>query len=196
MKTANLTGRALDYAVAKAQGRAMREPIRATYADIALLAPPFKLWEVTQIEMRYTDRPTTVLGVLHEITVVWHGIAPGCSAPSLKFIDTRGTLCYGSAGLFYISKEEAELEKLAIEKGSVGDFYPSTCGDDAVPIIGSKRIEVRWIITDAEGGGYWQAANLFTDTYGCMGPTFLIAAMRCFVASTLGDEIDIPQEFL
>jgi Protein of unknown function (DUF2591) len=31
---------------------------------------------------------------------------------------------------------------------------------------------------------------------GCMytGPTPLIAAMRCFVASKLGDEVDVPKE--
>ncbi len=29
-----------------------------------------------------------------------------------------------------------------------------------------------------------------------MGPTPLIAAMRCYVASKLGDEVDIPEELL
>jgi hypothetical protein len=28
------------------------------------------------------------------------------------------------------------------------------------------------------------------------GPTPLIAAMRCFVASKLGDEVDVPKELL
>lgn len=28
------------------------------------------------------------------------------------------------------------------------------------------------------------------------GPTYLIAAMRCYVASKLGDEVDIPKELL
>lgn len=28
------------------------------------------------------------------------------------------------------------------------------------------------------------------------GPTHLIAAMRCFVASRLGDEVDVPEELL
>ena len=33
---------------------------------------------------------------------------------------------------------------------------------------------------------------------GCMytGPTPLIAAMRCYVASKLGDEVDVPEELL
>ena len=28
------------------------------------------------------------------------------------------------------------------------------------------------------------------------GPTMLIAAMRCYVASKLGEEIDVPEELL
>jgi hypothetical protein len=33
-------------------------------------------------------------------------------------------------------------------------------------------------------------------TYLMFGPTPLIAAMRCYVASKLGDEIEIPEELL
>lgn len=33
-------------------------------------------------------------------------------------------------------------------------------------------------------------------TADLIGPTPLIAAMRCFVASRLGDEIEIPEELL
>jgi hypothetical protein len=55
------------------------------------------------------------------------------------------------------------------------------------PIIERERIEVRpydgvkWIATD----------NLTNHT---VGPTPLIAAMRCYVASKLGDDIDVPEE--
>jgi hypothetical protein len=33
------------------------------------------------------------------------------------------------------------------------------------------------------------------DQY-CRGPTPLVAAMRCYVASKLGDEIEVPEELL
>jgi hypothetical protein len=36
--------------------------------------------------------------------------------------------------------------------------------------------------------------DLDTPLYQEDGPTPLIAAMRCFVASKLGDEVDIPEE--
>ena len=43
----------------------------------------------------------------------------------------------------------------------------------------------------------WRAARYVgtVPTYG-YGPTPLIAAMRCYVASKLGDEIEIPEELL
>ena len=55
-----------------------------------------------------------------------------------------------------------------------------------------------------EDGWYANMYNRMTDstegysgdTYRCggEGPTPLIAAMRCFVASRLGDEVDVPEE--
>lgn len=71
-------------------------------------------------------------------------------------------------------------------------FAPSSSsvGDD---IIDREKIETRWCVTDSEGNGYWMAQNILTDTYGYSGPTRRIAAMRCYVASVLGDEIDLPE---
>ena len=38
--------------------------------------------------------------------------------------------------------------------------------------------------------------NIFIDGLECFmqGPTALIAAMRCFVASRLGEEVEVPEE--
>jgi hypothetical protein len=33
-----------------------------------------------------------------------------------------------------------------------------------------------------------------TESYTLDGPTPLIAAMRCYVASKLGDEVELPEE--
>ena len=41
---------------------------------------------------------------------------------------------------------------------------------------------------------YWNESTLNFDT--SYGPTPLIAAMRCFVASKLGDEVEVPEELL
>lgn len=47
---------------------------------------------------------------------------------------------------------------------------------------------------DRACGNQWRA-NHITAPYQ-LGPTPLVAAMRCYVASKLGDEVDIPEELL
>jgi len=65
-----------------------------------------------------------------------------------------------------------------------GRFNPSTNWAQAGPIIENhiSRLE--------DFGEYWEA-----DCCGstCTGPTPLIAAMRSYVASKLGDEIETPE---
>lgn len=63
---------------------------------------------------------------------------------------------------------------------------------------GGPIIEREGINTYQMQDGAWQA-NLdygMVDEAIYHGPTPLIAAMRCFVASKLGDEVDIPEELL
>ena len=52
-----------------------------------------------------------------------------------------------------------------------------------------------WMIDVGTYRGAWRAARHVGNapTYG-YGPTPLIAAMRCYVASKLGDEIELPTE--
>lgn len=55
-------------------------------------------------------------------------------------------------------------------------------------------------IIDHEGIGFYRAnmskwwAHPYGGEYNAEGPTALIAAMRCYVASKLGEEVDIPDE--
>jgi hypothetical protein len=56
------------------------------------------------------------------------------------------------------------------------------------PIIEREGISIRQVLTD-----FW-AAEVEAGDYEHDGPTPLIAAMRCYVASKLGDEIEIPDE--
>lgn len=72
-----------------------------------------------------------------------------------------------------------------------GTFTPSTNWAQGGPII--EREGITW-----DG----QAATLCRHVAGRYpkwteyGPTPLIAAMRCYVASKLGDEVEIPDELL
>ena len=73
-----------------------------------------------------------------------------------------------------------------------GRFNPSTDWSQGGPIIERERITI-----DArEHGQLWLAHSRLVGQDGITGPTPLMAAMRCYVASKLGDEIDVPQELL
>ena len=70
---------------------------------------------------------------------------------------------------------------------------------------GGPIIERECIATYASGAcsaapknpDYWVAEILdASEMITQYGPTPLIAAMRCFVASKLGDDVDIPEELL
>lgn len=78
---------------------------------------------------------------------------------------------------------------------------PDYCGDWAQggPIIERELISIESAFKAAgydPGGWYWRAACITEDdkAFFIDGPTPLIAAMRCYVASKLGDEIEIPEE--
>jgi hypothetical protein len=66
------------------------------------------------------------------------------------------------------------------------DFNPSTNWSHGGPIIEREKIELHNAVNNE-----W-AAHAEFQVYG-IGPTPLVAAMRCYVASKLGDNIDIPE---
>ena len=67
-------------------------------------------------------------------------------------------------------------------------YNPSTDWAQGGPIIEREGIFVGpW--GHAPGGIAWKSANKKFE-----GPTPLIAAMRCYVASKLGDTVEIPDE--
>jgi hypothetical protein len=62
------------------------------------------------------------------------------------------------------------------------------------PIIEREGLLVRPSFTDERDKWtsiQWAPKGVFES-----GPTPLVAAMRCYVASVLGDEVDIPEELL
>lgn len=70
-------------------------------------------------------------------------------------------------------------------------YSPSAKWDQGGPIIECEEI---CLISDASR---WAAASInYEDTTAQEGKTPLIAAMRCYVASKLGGEIEIPAELL
>ena len=79
-------------------------------------------------------------------------------------------------------------------------------GCDLAPVEYSTKWEFGGPLIEREGGTLWSTNacgwrckakyDYVNDKEGVTmsGPTPLIAAMRCFVASKLGEEVDIPEE--
>jgi hypothetical protein len=67
-------------------------------------------------------------------------------------------------------------------------FSPSELWAQGGPIIERDRIAIDPYVTHSQWGANKDGA-FYRD-----GPTPLIAAMRCYVASKLGDEVEIPEE--
>ena len=82
----------------------------------------------------------------------------------------------------------------------VGQGYsPSSHWNQGGPIIERECLDVHWNPGDADMAAFWIADTpLPKSPRDCwptgMGPTPLIAAMRVFVASRLGNEVDVPEE--
>ena len=74
-------------------------------------------------------------------------------------------------------------------EGEPAMWQPSTDWAQGGPIIERERIQLR-PIRGAEWDAYWGLSKDATGT------TPLIAAMRCYVASKLGDEVDVPEELV
>jgi len=80
-----------------------------------------------------------------------------------------------------------------------GELSPSTQWHYGGPIIERKGIDVRryeWLSPSMKV--LWWSAQFYGTLNPCeqYGPTPLVAAMRCYVASKLGDEIEVPRKLL
>lgn len=73
-----------------------------------------------------------------------------------------------------------------------GFFAPSIEWDIGGPIIEWEKITVG--ITDGNDVGWTAWLRNDNGKYWYCGSTPLIAAMRCFVASKLGNDVEIPEE--
>ena len=84
------------------------------------------------------------------------------------------------------------------EHGTVTDgfkrYSPSSDWEIGGPIIELARVRVTPFPPGREADGW--SAGIYGKEIGVAGPTPLIAAMRCYVASKFQNGIDIPEELL
>ncbi len=79
------------------------------------------------------------------------------------------------------------VDSLTKEPEVLVNYRPSTSWSQGGPIIERERIVVQF-------GPLWTAVHHKRLGQPSYGPTPLIAAMRCYVASKLGNEVDVPEE--
>ena len=83
----------------------------------------------------------------------------------------------------------AKCDGLLHDDGTVSDYWqPSGLWEQGGPIIEREKIDV---CVDNDGWFTWYAKKGDVERGGA---TPLIAAMRCYVASKLGPEVDVPEE--
>jgi len=88
----------------------------------------------------------------------------------------------------------AKCEGIALEPHRGGWAYAAYSTDWAQggPIIEREGLNLNYTTMIQSA---WSATSMNDlQEFGEYGPTPLIAAMRCYVASMLGNEIDIPKE--
>jgi hypothetical protein len=99
----------------------------------------------------------------------------------------------------------ASLVSLRNNNGTGKPFTPSTNWAQGGPIIERetdvlrKRSKAEEASLAYPNPNFKFKAEKFSDTsayFCCFGSTPLIAAMRCFVASKMGDSVEIPDELL
>ena len=73
-------------------------------------------------------------------------------------------------------------------------FCPSTDWTRGGPLIERECIDVMFEGPEWYAYMRYEAADGYNRTLQYDGPTPLIAAMRCYVASKLGDDVEIPEE--
>jgi hypothetical protein len=72
-------------------------------------------------------------------------------------------------------------------------WSPSTNWLQGGPIIERERFQV---VPKRVNSNWYAAYCKGNVNVGLIGPTPLVAAMRCYVASKLGEEVDMPEEML
>lgn len=90
---------------------------------------------------------------------------------------------------------DGKLHLISDSRDVFNDPYcPSTNWSQGGPIIEREKIDLIYSYGD-EWGAYGNEPYI-DERVTASGPTPLIAAMRCFVASKLGDVVDVPEELV
>ena len=77
------------------------------------------------------------------------------------------------------------------------EFAPTANWAQGGPIIEREWLDLTSWPNESDEEQRWQCHQYDAPKpYQALGPTPLVAAMRCLVASRLGDEVDVPDELV
>ncbi len=191
VRTSEIYGRALAWAVALVQGRALREPVYATNDDVKDLPIPFTLYEVTHV----LRNDVLVSTHVQPVTVERYGILQHvrATAPSITFRGADGRRSLGSVSMFFLTEEEAQLDVQLQMKGGLKGFDPETDWRQTGDLIDEVGIMF-------QSSGHLEVLA-YTRMRGTSGPTAIgashrQAALRLVVMLKFGKEIEVPVELL
>lgn len=204
VKTQNLQGAALDWAVVKTLGGVQPIP-ETTWEDVKDIEVPFQMWEVvTNSDGDAWIEPISVVrcGVDHTV---------GATAPSISAIDSKGETFRGSIRDYYLTALQAENEVRRITKGDLSNpLKYSTKWEYGGPLIDASKINLvctggKWVAelgqldpinTYGPQGDDWGTYFQIEEFGVATGPTPLIAAMRALIASQFGSEVEVPDNLV
>ena len=76
-------------------------------------------------------------------------------------------------------------------------YRPSVAWEQGGPIIEREWLDITPWPNESREDMRWHCQQYDTaNDFAQYGPTPLIAAMRCFVASKMGDDVEIPEELI
>jgi Protein of unknown function (DUF2591) len=111
--------------------------------------------------------------------------------------------CEGADGLFFDGVTwgfnlNGQTKVLAKGWGPMMTFLPSIEYTQGGPIIEREKIDLHLLY---DKPNIWAASlsnpwETLPNVFSRLGPTPLIAAMRCFVASKMGDTFEVPEGLL
>lgn len=177
----------LDWAMAMILGRAEREPVYAKDDDLEGKVLPITLYETASI-----TSPNTPFDVrVSSIRVTRFGVLPGAKLPLINFLCEDGSEGRGAVGMFYLTKQEAELEAKATLKGYALEFHPTTSWGDCGQLLHDYRVTFE----DCDGQHFKARTSHMGWRVGeGLGATHQVAAVRSILAMESGGTITVPEE--
>lgn len=107
----------------------------------------------------------------------------------------EGGTDFGTDGITNWFKLEGQQKVLATGWALTMSYHPSSNWSQGGLIIERERVDISATLNQGSDFDEWRAVKgVGAAMRTRYGPTPLIAAMRCFVASKLGDEVEIPKE--